>query len=414
VKVARTVAALLAVTAAGSADDPWQRPIAVSRPGKVVVTLDRDVYDKARSDLGDLRIVDDTGADVPYLVERGVSERGPAVRRPVTINRGFVRGRSATATLDFGAPTFKSELLLSLPGDNFRRRVVVEGRSDTDRAWTTLTDSAYVFAVPGPPQARYETVPLPENDYRWLRVTVLSGPDDPERLDVRDVWIRPEDRPRPREVSLTRARVFHAEDAKARETVLTIDLAARFQPILALVLDVASERFFRDVVVEARRDLPAGAAAEPFWWTQLGTGVVYRYEEAGRVHERLRIDVPARERMLRLRIHNRDDQPLAVRAVTVLAPLERVVFEAAPFRRYSLQYGVPERSAPSYDVARTVRDPAAWIAESAEGALGEPSRLPPRATLVPWTERHPALLWVGLVASVAALGLLTWRALRAA
>jgi hypothetical protein len=37
----------------------------------------------------------------------------------------------------------------------------------------------------------------------------------------------------------------------------------------------------------------------------------------------------------------------------------------------------------------------------------------PRAR-IPWTERHPALLWAGLVITVVVLGLVTHRALRAA
>ena len=39
---------------------------------------------------------------VPYLLDR-VGEEPPAVRTPALLNRGFVRGQSATVTLDCGA-----------------------------------------------------------------------------------------------------------------------------------------------------------------------------------------------------------------------------------------------------------------------------------------------------------------------
>ena len=99
---------------------------------RVVVTLDGPVYERARADLGDLRVVDAAGADVPYLLERVEEERLLPEQSPVIGNRVFHRGQEAQATLDFGVPTLKSQLTLSLSGDNFRRRVKVEGRARTD------------------------------------------------------------------------------------------------------------------------------------------------------------------------------------------------------------------------------------------------------------------------------------------
>jgi hypothetical protein len=97
----------------------------------------------------------------------------------------------------------------------------------------------------------------------------------------------------------------------------------------------------------------------------------------------------------------------------VSVPVERVVFEAAAGRSYRLVYGSRE-PAPTFDLARTVGDPAAWAAGAADVALGAVRRNAPLPAPVPWTERHPALLWGGLLAVVAALGLLTLRALRQA
>ena len=187
-------AALLIGVTAPAADPPrgaFERTVAVARPGRVVITLDRDVYERARRDLGDLRVFDDGQRQVPYLIEaaREAVEAGP--RRPHVLNRSFVREKSSSLTLDFGAPVLKSELALSLSGDNFRRRVAVEGRNKHEAAWETLTDGAYVFAVPPPWAARYETVPLPENNFQFLRVTVFDGPDDTEPVDIREAWARP-------------------------------------------------------------------------------------------------------------------------------------------------------------------------------------------------------------------------------
>ncbi len=408
-------AAVLCLLAA-AATPAVRRPIEAPRPGRTVVTLDADVYERARSDLGDLRIVDDGGGHAPYLLLRMDDARPSAALQPVTLNEGSVRGQGATVTLDFGRPTRKTGLALSLPGDNFRRRVKVEGRDRGDREWTTLTEAAYVFAVPGPPTARYETVSLAANDFELLRVTVFRGDGDPPVLRIRKAWALSDDRRPPREAPIAQARVARAEDGRRQETVLTIDLPARSQPVAALVLDVGDGRFFREAIVEARREIPprdARAAAHAYW-VEVASAAIYRYDEGRRVHERLRVDACGRERRLRLRVRNRDDRPLEIRGVTVLGPVEELVFEARPRRRYALEYGMPGRSRPSFDLARTAGDAHAFAAEAAPAALGAPAPLSPEGARRPWTERHPALLWTGLVASVLALAALTWRALRAA
>jgi hypothetical protein len=393
-----------------------ERSIVVPAPGRVVVTLDQAVYESARHDLGDLR-VREGGAEVPYLLEHVEEEVPRPTQRPQIHNRVFRRGQAAEATLDFGAPALKSQLTLSLSGDNFRRRVKVEGRARRDPGWATLTDSAFVFAVPGPAAARYETVPLPETNFPLLRVTVYSGPDDPEKIEILDAWTRPEPRRHPREVPLA-PRLTRTEDAKGRETILTLDLGARYQPFRALLLEVADPAFFRGVTVEARVDPAPGAGGEAgaaLAWRYLGECAVYRYAEDDAMRESLRLEVSGRERVLRLRVRNRDDRPLAIGGATVLVPVERLAFEARPGAQYRLRYGDPRVTAPAYDLVRTAGDPALFAARAREAALLPPQAVPAgTAAPPPWTERNPTVLWMGLIAVVMGLGAVTWRALRTA
>ena len=404
------VCAVLAASPAAAAE--VGRDIAPDAPGPAVVVLDRDVYENARADLGDLRVFDDQGRETPYLLAHAGERPGPSTR-PAMRDASFVRGRKAMVTLDFGAPTLKSSLTLALTGDNFRRRVTVEGRGRRDPEWATIVDQAYVFAVPGPAAARYETIALPENNHQLLRVTVFHGPDDPDRIHITDAWAGVEERRRPRETEIE-ARLTRAEDTRTRETVLTLDLGARHQPFRGIVLDVEDQRFWRGVGVEARLDPPPGQAGAPLAWTFLSEGVIYRAEEDGDVRESRRVEVAGRHRVVRVRIRNRDDAALRIARVAVMAPVERIAFEAAPGRRYRLTYGDHRRQPPAYDLARTVGDPALFAGRGRAAELGAAVQAPVEAVVPPWTDRNPALLWAGLVAVVLALGALTRQALRSA
>jgi hypothetical protein len=410
-------ARLLAVTATGAlcvaaAPSPlppaFQRPIEVKAQGRVFVLLDRDVYEAARADLGDLRVSDERGRDVPYVVDRAerldLPEARPAIR-----NRGWTADGAATAVLDFEGRLAKRRLQLRLSGDNFRRRVAVEGGED-GAAWVTLVDEAWVFAVPGTEAARYETVDLPENDFPLLRVVAHPAPDEKGRPAIEDAWVPGDGRPSRGEERLV-ARWSEAQDAKARETWLTLDLGARHQPFHAIELDVADERFFREARVEARHD--PRTPGDAVWWEEIGRGALYRLEHDGRRRECLRIEARGRERALRVRVRNLDDRPLQVRGVAVRVPVERLVFEAERPLGYRLTYGSSDQTTPSYDLARTAGDLVAWSEAAQPARLGPPRRLgTAREGERPWTERHPSLLWGGLLAVVAVLGALTYGALR--
>jgi hypothetical protein len=375
------------------------------------VTLDRDVYDAAREDLGDLRVVDGADRMVPYVLDHGRESSTRSI--PRVIDRAFTRGQLERVTLDFGTRTWKRELGLRLSGDNFRRRVIVEG-SDDAASWTTLTDGAYVFAVPGASAARYETVSIPENEQRYLRVTVLHGEGDPERVEVSEPWAATLER-REGPSTTVSPRTLREEDARRRETLVTLDLGGRHQPFRGIVLEADDPRFMRGVTVEARREAPRvrpGEEPRPAYWVTLGEGCVYRYDDAGRRLESLRIDVTGRERTLRLRIRNADDRPLRLGRIRVVAPVERVLFEAAAGESYRLAYGAEGLGPPTFDLARTLGDPESWAASAKPARLADAAHRTderPRA----WTEAHPELLWAGLVAAVAALGALTLRALKA-
>ena len=401
----------LPVAAAPSSSPPaYERSVEVDAPGRVTVRLDRDVYEAARADLGDLRLSDERGRDVPYLIDRseplGLPQARPAIR-----NRGWSADGAATAVLDFGRRIGKRRLQLRLSGDNFRRRVAVEG-GDDGAAWVTLVDEAWVFAVPGSEPFRYEKVDLPENDFPLLRVVAHPAPDEKARPAIDDAWVQGDGAP-PRGEERLVARWSEAQDPKTRETWLTLDLGARYQPFHAVELDVTDVRFFREALVEARHDprTPEGAP----WWEEIGRGVLYRLEHEERRRECLRIEARGRTRALRVRVRNLDDRPLQLRGVALLVPVERLLFEAERPGRYRLSYGSADRTAPSYDLARTAGELGAWGEAARPAPLGPTRR---RAAAGdedrPWTERHPSILWGGLLAVVVALCALTYRALRRA
>jgi hypothetical protein len=325
-------------------------------------------------------------------------------------------GVSTSATLDLGERVPKRALELALSGDNVRRRVRVEA-SDDGESWRTLTDDAWVFAVPGPPAARFETVRFPVNDQRHLRVTVFLGEGETGRLRLAAARVVPAPASEARERWLE-PRASRSEDAEERESRFVLELGAKHMPFSGVELEVSDPRFFRRVVIEARRDPLTGAPADArLRWVRLGEGDLHRQRDPeGRlVDEKLRVSVAGRARVLRLRIQNRDDEPLAVSRLRVAAPEERLVFAAEPGKRYRLRFGEHGLRPREWDLERSLADVGAWAASARPAELGPVGAVEtPEPAPVPWSERNPGLLLLVLSLVVAGLGGLTWRALRTA
>ena len=78
-------------------------------------------------------------------------------------------------------------------------------------------------------------------------------------------------------------------------------------------------------------------------------------------------------------------------------------FDAAAGAAYSLYYGDPALAAPQYDYARLFAQQPGAAAARLGGENANPG-FRPRPDERPFTERHPALLWIALGAVVLVLG----------
>jgi hypothetical protein len=195
------------------------------------------------------------------------------------------------------------------------------------------------------------------------------------------------------------------QEAKTQSTLYTWDLGLSGIPYDELSLDVDTPAFQRAATVEAS---PDGQD-----WQRLGDGVVSRFGN----EESLTVEVPeTHERYLRLRIYNRDDQPVAVKTATLSVVRSHVKFKPVAGGSYWLYYGSPDAHAPSYDLrdqlAREGPVPEATILAGPEEP--NPAYRERPAPPKPWSEQHPGLLYITLALAVVSMGVITVRFLRKA
>jgi len=123
--------------------------------------------------------------------------------------------------------------------------------------------------------------------------------------------------------------------------------------------------------------------------------------------EQLAVDAPAADDRDATRwtitIDNGDDVPLGIETVQLEMTERKLCFDAAAGATYTLMYGDAAVAAPRYDYA-TLFAPDAHATVATPGPEQANPEYASRPDTRPFTERHPALLWIALLLVVIVLG----------
>jgi hypothetical protein len=270
-----------------------------------------------------------------------------------------------------------------------------------------------IFDLSGQKLGRSTVLHLPESDFRYLYFAI-AGPVKPEdvtglsveRVPVKQTYVTVADTNRVVE--------------KGRETTVQFKVPANV-PVERVEFVVGAEpaNFSRDVTVQV---VPAAApkqtdgAAEPPAPVE-SSGNLLRLHATRDGHrideEHLAVDAPWAEfggagSTWTVTIDNGDDAPLAINDVRLEMAERTLCFDAAAGASYALFLGDPALAAPRYDYA-TLFVPEADEAQATLGPEQANPEYETRPDARPFTERHPALLWVALVLVVVLLGVVAVR-----
>ncbi len=380
----------------------------IEREELVAVMLDADVYAHTRDRLPDLRLIDATGREVPFLLEQATETRRQTVR-----NRWTIRPESLTPLDDGGMQIDlaldpqdpqPSGLTVETPLRDFEHRLRVFG-SDDGATWESLVPDALIFDYSRFMDVRSRELRMPENDYRRFRVVIdtvtaeqeselmeltrrLRGDEEververvlrdrrPFRIDRIEFWHEVAEQrvtgPATRHYPVAQ---FHADhDPDRKQTIVTVP--TRREPLTAFHLETHSRNFTRRVRVE--RPETRGVHTR---WQRIGEATLSRFAFRELQREQLEVTFPeTRDEVYRLVIDNRDDPPLELTGLRAAGSEYRIVYFADADGAYRLVYGSAEVPSPQYDttaLAASLREGyeplAAELGEVVESPLKRPA-----------------------------------------
>jgi hypothetical protein len=378
--------------------------------GVACAVLDGATFAHAASrSADDLRVVsmgvDGAAVETPFALTESAAQ-------PVDVATAAVQNlgmRGGNVDFDLVMPhRAYSEVDLQLGAKDFVATARVTGSDGRGGPGTSLGSFA-LFDLTAQGLSRSTALPLQESTFARLHVELhVMKPGGGAFAGLRPTVVEGATVPASREAQTLYTVVAQTSDVRQEgaDTVARL-MAAAHVPIerVSFALDPAFKRdFLRSVTVTA------GAGADQ----EVVPGEIERVTrtvgEGEPLIRSVKLSVDAvmasnlrRDAMLTVSVKNGNDQPLPIRVVELEMRQRTVCFEARAGNTYTLRYGDVALHAPVYDFARLYTgERLPMVAMLGPEALNPEFR--PRADDRPYSERHPEVLWIALLAVVAALG----------
>jgi hypothetical protein len=343
------LALLLLTTGSGFALTPteWQhrQKLRVAAPELTKIVLPAGTFDAAQPALSDLRLLDPTGQEVPYLLDRDVASRGsePGSAFGPKSFRTTPNGDATQLLIETGTAGSLDAIDLETSAPFFLKAAHVDISSDGVE-WESMGSAVPVFRQLGAEQLRLS---LNRHTAAFVRVTL----DDfrSRKVDFSGAKLHPAPaQAAPPVLAPLGARITQ-RDEFAAETVLTVALDGRHVPLAGLTLAAKDPLFMRRVVVSIR-EVNGAISCE----RTIGSGTIYRVAldgESARTQLEIPLNFTPSTRELLVHIQNGDSPPLTLDGVQAEQHPVNILFNATAAGDYTLLSGNPQASAPRYDLA---------------------------------------------------------------
>lgn len=383
------------------------RDVSVTQPGtqpntqssaQSFFTVDEEIWEHARPDLGDLRLYD---GETP--VEYALSEQRAAVSSEESeakiLNLGLIAGHTEF-DIDAQGIAEYDRIRLRLDAKDFVVTAAVAGSNEpaaspsTDLAPTTLYDFT------SEQLGSNSVLKLPPSSFRYLHIK-LSGTILPQQVKGAAIFNL-----REQKASWTKIGSCTPPHQKQRTTVIVCHVPPKV-PLNRIVFEVDPHQanFRRSVSVETSKGEPEAS----------GEITRVRINRAGTLvtNEDLAIDLSSTSGPVTVSIDNGDNPALEILGVQSLSLERRIYFDPQGKTSLKLYYGDEKVSPPVYDYARFFHlDESATQAQLGAGVHNR--QYTGRPDVRPWSEQHMGVLWAAMILAVIGMGALTIKAMKSA
>jgi hypothetical protein len=397
-KACLTLAGVLTAISPAISYFRYERPLqAPASDGQHYFVVDEAIWRHALPGLQDVRLYAN-GSEIPYAMtlETGnyeIQQQSVRVLQPGTI------GGKTQFLIEMSEVPEYDQVKLSLATKNFVAHAKVEGQDDLHAdKWVTLGTST-LFDLSDEKLGHNSVLRIPVSTFKYLRVTV-DGSIKPADLQSATAGTTFAEKANWQDVS---GRL--ASEQVGKETIFSFTLPPNV-PVDHISFEFAPEQtnFSRGVRVETDQagEIPLGEISK-IHLQRNGQRIDCDQNSLG-----LHLAGPGKFKLV---IENGDDLPLKISGARIQQYERRIYFDAATGSSLRLYYGDEKLGSPVYDYRKFFQKDASASMIPLEAEVLNTS-FTDRPDERPWSEQHPAVLWIAIIAAVLVLSGVALRSLK--
>ena len=294
--------------------------------------LTEDIYENSKNNLGDIRIIDKNGKEIPYVIESGKEQEkhSEKIVARAKIDEVLTKKDKMEFIIKFNSDSSLKDIignrLALISSKNFYSEYTLLG-SNNGTDWEQIT-SGEIYKTPDKSNL---TIEFSEKRYEFYKVVTPL-----DKGNIFSEAILKLSNSEARKLKTVETKLDYKVEQEGKNTILKIK--SKFLPLKNIVLDVNDE-FQRNYTVRSGDNFYA-------------EGVISKVGEKSNLMINLE-NVPKLSEII-VEIRNGDNSPLKIKRVTGNYVPDRIVFRATEGEDYKITFGDESLDKPEYDIAEFV------------------------------------------------------------
>ena len=291
--------------------------------------LTEDIYENSKNNLGDIRIIDKNGKEVPYVIETGKEQekRSEKIVAKAKIDEVLTKKDKMEFIVKFNSDSSLKDIignrLALIASKNFYTEYTLLG-SNNGTDWEQIT----LGEIYKTPDKSNLTIEFSEKRYEFYKIVTPL-----DKGNIFSEAILKLSNNEAEKFKTIRTKLDYKVEQEGKNTILKIK--SKFLPLKNIVLDVNDE-FQRNYAVRSGDNLYA-------------EGIISKVGEKSNLIINLE-NVPKLSEII-VEIQNGDNSPLKINGVTGNYVPDRIVFRATEGEDYKITFGDESLDKPEYDIA---------------------------------------------------------------
>ena len=290
--------------------------------------LTEDIYENSKNNLGDIRIIDKNGKEVPYVIETGKEQEkhSEKIVARAKIDEVLTKKDKMEFIVKFNSDSSLKDIIGNrlelIPSKNFYSEYTLLG-SNNGTDWEQIT-SGEIYKTPDKANL---TIEFSEKRYEFYKIVTPL-----DKVNIFSEAILKLSSSEAGKFRTIGTKLDYKVEQEGKNTILKIK--SKFLPLKNIVLDVEDE-FQRNYTVRSGDNFYA-------------EGIISKVGEKSNLMINLE-NVPKLSEII-VEIRNGDNSPLKIKGVIGNYVPDRIVFRATEGEDYKITFGDENLNKPEYDI----------------------------------------------------------------